>query len=200
MRYIDIITESVPTSIEFKQWFAGSKVVDKNGQPLRMFHGTYREFDLPLQQFTHFGTVDAATERMFGKSKNSDMLHFRPTARLYPVFLSIKNPYTFTDLKNTGYSDVLRKMFRDEIIQPQELDELKKSIITNKSSWISKSYLPINNKWKNPIFLQKICGGFIIERLSKFGYDGLKYKNNFEDIGSISWVTFHSNQIWHEFQ
>jgi hypothetical protein len=46
MRYRDLLKESPQTGFKpgFEQWFAGSKVVDKSGQPLVCYHGTFRDF------------------------------------------------------------------------------------------------------------------------------------------------------------
>ena len=39
----------------------------------------------------------------------------------------------------------------------------------------------------------------IIDKLLNLNYDGIKFTNNSEDRGSISWVPFVNEQIWPEF-
>ena len=203
MRYLDIICESIPSSPEFLAWFKGSKVVDKNGQPLRMFHGTKAKFELPFQSFTHFGTSTASNTLLYGKlfpfmsdyknhnafAKNSTSIHYN-NARVYPVFLSIKKPYIYTDFRNNGYADILRKMLKDNIITRDDVEELRA---------VPSFGAPLPG-WGNANFLHRECGDFIIKTLTQLGYDGLRYKNKWEDLNSYSWVVFSPDQVWHEFQ
>jgi hypothetical protein len=43
--YYDIMRESFNKEQEFLEWFGGSKVVDSNGKPLLVYHGSRVEFD-----------------------------------------------------------------------------------------------------------------------------------------------------------
>ena len=178
MRYIELF-ESIPTSLKFKEWFAGSKVVDKNGQPLRVFHGTDGDFELPLQQFTHFGTYNASNSILGGY--NNDNIGNK-NLRIYPVFLSIKNPFWFKDNDDTGVYDVMISMQFAGFFKKRDIDSVK-----------------IHRKWRTPEGKKKL-NSMIIKILSAAGYDGLVYENSVEDKGSTSWVVFNSNQIWYEFQ
>lgn len=36
MRYFEILREDITQTKTFKKWFAGSKIVDTNGRPLRL--------------------------------------------------------------------------------------------------------------------------------------------------------------------
>ena len=49
MKYIELF-ETIPTHPRFREWFDESKVVDENGQPLRVFHGTNKVFELPFKK------------------------------------------------------------------------------------------------------------------------------------------------------
>jgi hypothetical protein len=75
----------------FKAWFAGSKVVDRNGEPLRCFHSTDADFDT-FHPASHFGTARAAKNRAAERRK--------PGARTIPVYLSIKNPLRIFQLSD----------------------------------------------------------------------------------------------------
>lgn len=87
---------SVENSPEFKRWFGDSKVVDKDGKPLVVYHGTESDFDVfdedkirrPGYGFGfHFaessGLAGAYSKQGYGANKN-----------VMPVYLSIKNPFT----------------------------------------------------------------------------------------------------------
>jgi hypothetical protein len=87
-------TASVPTvagnvrSPEFRQWFAGSKVVDKDGEPLTVYHGTdavFSTFDAGKQRAGDFGKGFYFTD-----SKSSDG-NFGE--HVIAAHLSLQNPY-----------------------------------------------------------------------------------------------------------
>jgi hypothetical protein len=67
---------------EFQAWFQGSKVVDGNGRPLILYHGTtapdFSTFD-DGNDLIHFGTESQANRRLSGTSRRFDV--FNDTAR-----------------------------------------------------------------------------------------------------------------------
>ena len=72
----------------FKAWFGQSKVVDKEGRPQVCYHGTSARFD----EFKgkrgshlgfHFGTAEAANERLEDTQKSDSARHGEPLVRLY---------------------------------------------------------------------------------------------------------------------
>jgi hypothetical protein len=84
---------------EFKEWFGdwinspetASKVIDENGEPLVVWHGTKEKsiniFDERVNSGTHFGTKQSAIER-----RNHTDYENKNSFTLIPVFLKIKNP------------------------------------------------------------------------------------------------------------
>lgn len=76
----------------FKRWFSHSRVVDENGQPLVVYHGTSRkftEFDLSFAGSNNdpgmWGKGFYFSDRMtMGKAYGSTLI---------PVFLSLQNPF-----------------------------------------------------------------------------------------------------------
>lgn len=78
------------TSPQFKKWFKDSKVVDKDGKPLVMYHGTEAKED--------FDIFDTERKSLAGKGswfsvKPSKSYASGEGARVIPAYLSIKNPY-----------------------------------------------------------------------------------------------------------
>lgn len=76
----------------FDKWFKGSKVVDDNGKPLVVYHGTRTPID--FSEFisgSHFGDNEAANSR-------ARVLGFGSNERVLPVYLSIKNPKEVEDV------------------------------------------------------------------------------------------------------
>ena len=84
----------------FKKWFAESKVVDADGKPLVVYHGT------DLGNFSSFDTSQTgASWFAVDPSYASDhaMYKYRPTVdkklitnpKVYPVYLQVNNPFDF---------------------------------------------------------------------------------------------------------
>jgi N12 class adenine-specific DNA methylase len=102
-------SDAGPTeSAAFKRWFGDSKVVDDSGNPLVVYHGTSRSFDTfnaALQGDT-FNNVDVDVPRdgfWFASEParsdwyaNTAAANDGGSANLMPVYVSLKNPYTYT--------------------------------------------------------------------------------------------------------
>jgi hypothetical protein len=105
----------------FKKWFEGSKVVDKEGKPLVVYHGTtHGGFTAFSTKFdgAHFGTKEQANNLLLDKEKARQNLfkrakQFNDTLTeeeyfkdsllgkkdaIMPVYLSIKNPKEVRDV------------------------------------------------------------------------------------------------------
>lgn len=112
---------------EFKQWFGGSKVVDEQGQPLVVYHGSPKRFTKFDKEYTG-ATTDAGylgDGFYFGGRGHAAMYANMPRDRgwdadedkewvgepfipvgakgaLYPVYLSIRNPLVLNEKSNPG--------------------------------------------------------------------------------------------------
>lgn len=83
----------------FWKWFGSSKVVDKNGNPLIVYHGT------PDRDFTEF---DPTKPKLHRKNEDIGGIYFttnqmvagnyRNDGRIIPVYLKIENPLDITQL------------------------------------------------------------------------------------------------------
>lgn len=87
----------------FKRWFGDSKVVDENGDPLVMYHGTQADF-----QFFEYGKIGSrfpvsrgfyftsrpsrASAYATGIAGHLDPSRTLPGANMVPVYLSLQNP------------------------------------------------------------------------------------------------------------
>lgn len=90
---------------EFKAWFGDSKVVDDNGKPLVVYHGTAADFT----EFSHAAayTGEGASQSGSGfyfttereSSSNYASMKGVDTGVVYPVYLSIKKP-VFIDFRD----------------------------------------------------------------------------------------------------
>lgn len=101
-------------STEFKEWFGNSKVVDEEGNPLVVYHGTRSEFE--SFSFEHGGerTNDESGYVEWSKTgfhfttskdyaKNQAEGGEETSGNVIPVYLSIKNPLEITDRDWTQY-------------------------------------------------------------------------------------------------
>ena len=124
------IAQSEPALRNFYKWFGDSKVVDSQGRPLVVYHGTDAEFD--TFDISHFGETDSGD---FGRG-----FYFTADKRyaeyyggqIMPLYLKIENPYKTsiwgyvdTDLKQKqGYDGVL--VWTQETVFPRSKFETQK--------------------------------------------------------------------------
>lgn len=165
------------TEVGFKNWFKDSKVVDANGKPLVMYHGTQAmspgiglEADTEFTEFrrySHFGDSDTANEFATSKQLESGDEPIEH-GRMYPVYLSIQNPLRITD--SGGYHDLVT---------------LKRDIV----SALAKTGVP--RAKLDTMFKYSTVDAMLREH----GYDGLVYKNIVEGPGTDSWIIIDPGQV-----
>jgi len=96
LHHFDVNKPATPTDTpEFKNWFKDSKVVDKEGKPLIVYHGTDKKFnEFSTEKIGdigfHFGTKEQAEK--FTNEKG----------RVLPVYLNAKNILTVPDIFSRG--------------------------------------------------------------------------------------------------
>lgn len=157
----------------FWKWFGDSKVVDKHGDPLVVYHGTREKFD----QFRrvddadfgfHFGSLDQAETRLERTAK-----HYRgKPGRILSVFLSIQNPLRTKDAINWGNAYAVWK-----VVDRATKGALGEFDFTNLDETAGENGLML-----------------IGSDLRNLGYDGIVYKNGVEGDGD-SWIAFRASQI-----
>lgn len=104
MRYSEFFTENIDIeSPEFKRWFGASKVVDRRGKPLRLYHGTSARFD-QFFPWSHFGTTKAANDRLADLDQDD--------AHVIPVYLRIEHPLRVSDAEASDEATLLNAMVR----------------------------------------------------------------------------------------
>lgn len=100
----------------FKQWFGDSKVIDSNGEPLIVYHGT-------IKVFNEFNTTDFGAllgkGSYFTASESEARQYSGQGTRIVPAYLSIENPYyvdspmevipSRSDMLDKGYDGVIYK-------------------------------------------------------------------------------------------
>lgn len=97
----------ITDSPAFRDWFGESKVVNEKGEPLVVYHGTYKDFSKFEMYKTETASSFAGLEGFFFTPNSeyaSDMVggekprqHFnKANPRVLPVYLSLKNPKVVT--------------------------------------------------------------------------------------------------------
>ena len=185
---------------EFKAWFGdwendpanASKVVDENGEPLVVYHGTPRgSFNIFIEK----GLVGSLLGKGFyftndldkAKSYSERGIGNDPDPHVFEVFLNIRNIYSFKNklsrdliLKNkTQDSDL---SFNDVLID-DEYDE--EGFELNKKEILLKKYYSTEDEWDSAEFLSYFIDKSYV--LNSLGYDGIVLGNEI--------VCFSSNQI-----
>lgn len=171
---------------EFHAWFDGSKVVDENGKPLVVYHGTQGSFEA-------FNGIAWVTPDKELAVEYSDMGGFngRPTGarRVIAAYASIKNPFN-SDL---GLPSVLsfREFAVGAMDQAQEAGSLTREQADATQQIISEVDA------KNPASIEKhnMWNGeltpYTVRMLDALGFDGIE----FNEDGIQTFGALRSEQI-----
>jgi len=143
---------SAPTTPEFKRWFGDSKVVDKDGKPLVVYHGT-KAFDDYSEKEGEAISQFAGIPNWFAEEPYTASGYAGAQGTMYPAYLSIKNPLV---IKNFDMNDDVE--FAYTLAKKLGVD-------------IDTLYLPRNAKAYNVVSSPQF-----IEAAQNAGYDGIQVK------------------------
>ena len=182
-------------SAEFKKWFGDSKVVDENGKPLVVYHGTVAaDFSTFIRQISanqlddlgfHFGTnyqAEARLENTAQRKAASAGRGLRTSveggdylgARTMPLYLSLSNPLKLPDTGTWTIGSVASFL------------EISGDSVTSLTSSQKRHIKEMNRADQST--------GDLRTYLESLGYDGVVYRNRHEG-GGDSYIAFQSNQI-----
>lgn len=165
---------------KFTRWFGRSKIVDEDGAPRIVYHGTTVDFDSfrtkkrnPALGF-HFGSVSQA-EWFAGYDERSRTSR---GSRILPCFLRIENPLRMPDVFNRGLDgaiEVAYWLFREGAIQK----------IVYARVCRAKSAREADDR--------------VVIAIEALGYDGIVYENVHEggtwNTNEDSYIGFQAQQI-----
>lgn len=100
---------------EFKKWFAGSKVADKDGKPLTVYHGTDQPFDRVDMSKGAQGTFWLTTDKSAVERGESGATS---NAHILQAHVSIKNPAGWDEYEKKSIDELIRDGY-DGIILPE---------------------------------------------------------------------------------
>ena len=198
----------------FKSWFGdfenssetSSKVVDENGEPLVVFHGTkekFFEFDKnkTKESVFHFGSMVSATERV--------KYSYGSVSEIMPVFLNIRNLartgdfFEGKEFNSNNVEDYIERFNdREHLIEENRLIQRFQNIIKGVSPKIYDFYSEISglNGDKLDVYFKDILNRLVkvnqqLDYNKNKEIEGLVYKNTEEGIGTDSYIAFNPNQI-----
>jgi GGDEF domain-containing protein len=177
---------NVTFSPAFMRWFGGSKVVEPDGSPMVVYHGTRGDFSTFMESVYgegfHFGTVRQANARI-GMSPaalrgyKSGPGDHHEGANVMPVYLSIKNPIRLPDMDSWPSADSwLKRISEIPLDVRDDIRALIKDKVRSQRFYFMRS---------------------VIELLESKGYDGIVYQNEHEakSARGKSWMAFKKEQI-----
>ncbi len=103
----DRIAKSEQALRNFYKWLGDSKVVDEQGRPLVVYHGTNAEFD--TFDITKFGRTDSG---LLGVGFYFSPVKFEAGTyggNIMPVYLKMKNPLYVSNIDKKTYDLILEK-------------------------------------------------------------------------------------------
>jgi hypothetical protein len=173
----------------FRQWFGNSKVVDKRGQPLRVYHGTqkdFQEFKSETGMMYFSKTPKYASE--FATNSYIKSSVDNPQKSVMPVYLSIQKPLDLLKYKNEIIS---RYEFAREL-------ENQAGININQNSLKSAPWGNDNDNDVRAWQWIRFNSNYLREQLKSRGFDGifmyeLAYTGE-KQIKDIAYVIFDSIQ------
>jgi len=203
-------------STAFKKWFGDSKVVDENGEPLVVYHGTDKDFE----EFSVGKNVDRK-----GREKNpfylGELGSWFTAKTVYPADLkrakrlSSKIKEMEQEYKNRPDMEPYIDSYRRDLKRAEKprvsegYDEGGAEFMASAFSGTSKA----ENRQVYPVYLS-INNPFIVygeeiyslediskERLQKQGYDGIRIVESMTDGNVVrdDWVAFKPTQIKSQF-
>lgn len=157
----------------FKQWFGDSKVVDDQGEPLVVYHGTDTAEDFSAFDTMDFGswfgenpyTANGYTEKSGG-----------PSPRVMPVFLRIENPILIPE-------DI-------DLSDDVTVEEALNRINDENATTFEPSDIGFASDYEGNAF-EFLASDTFIELLKTTGFDGIGAYEG----GSLTWNAFNPNQI-----
>ena len=165
---------------EFKSWFGdwendpknASKVVDDNGEPLIVYHGTIGKFNIfdfnKADLGFHFGTYEQAKDRSETKIAPKGYKQ-----SIEPYFLNIRNLFVINDALQFEYpQSYIADLHERKILTEQEINKNGLKGLTTKKS-------------------NEIIRNLLIEKYENVGF---KYENKLEGDGN-SYIVCEPNQI-----
>ncbi len=164
---------------EFKAWFGDSKVVDENGKPIVVYHGSR---DIEFDEFKDNGVAKwfASNPKLTELYSSSKGYKFDAPGTI-PAYLSIQNP---VDLRTL---DIKTEVTLKELLSYAKI-ELSESDMEDVLGDISEG-----KKYRGWMWIQQRAE--LVNKLKSLGFDGVIQSEGRGDLESVTWGVFDPTQI-----
>jgi len=190
----------------FARWFGSSKVVDEDGNPLRVYHGTTADFN----EFKPGNPSAAGAGIYFAENPEvaNNFSEFRDSGKTYPAYLSIEKPFDFSGANSISEAEGLIEVAKK--VSPESFDsssafgryaepDYKRHLKEGASGGVVDGF----TVWDS---LRQAVGKENVNKvLSAAGYDGIIHdtrdgagtpaRAGEESNDGIVWVAFSPSQI-----
>jgi len=181
----------------FKKWFGNSKVVDKDGKPLVVYHsGMFDETQDAVPAINgegfHFGTKTAAETRDTGKRiddfiKDITLEQVENENGDLRWYWSADGLDSYDVIGGEGFvTENAAQLSAEDFAKDQEFSDVDPMPMT-------KAYLSIQNPKR--VKDQGENWTAAVAKAKAEGHDGIVYRNEFEDKGKDSYIVFSPTQI-----
>jgi hypothetical protein len=146
-------------------------------------YGEEREERARPELGIHFGTVKAANDRL---GYNHNVKNWKEWKRLHivPAIIKAQNPFRLPDLGTWKADNIAYGLKNSSLIKRSLIDEAM-NVPASPLPW--KEYYDWDREVKQINNLRDL--------LEREGYDSIAYRNNIEDPGSISYITWRPNHV-----
>lgn len=171
----------------FKKWFGDSKVVDGNGKPLVVYHGTEYDFD-EFEANNASTDYDFPSGMYFSSSRNIAKTYTSPKPDIVmPLYLKIENPLVL-DANGRNYNDFYDELY--SVVRGMDKDVYDGIIINNiRDNWsqnddggeVATTYVTFNPEQIKSVNNQ---GTFDESNSNIYYQGGSNYQEQLEDVKS----------------
>jgi len=172
-------------SADFLKWFKGSKVVDQNGAPLMVYHGTsgsvFDSFQTPA-----FFSPEIQAANYYALYFRADEFQTPRGARIIPVYLKIANPMRLKGKKGSLAFIALaqRAGVKIDVIEHQD------------GSWsFNTDEIQAVSNYDGTNLNDLIYSERVRSQLLKEGFDGIEAWDTIENTEPTIWVPISKYQI-----
>lgn len=144
-------------SAAFKSWFGKSKVVDEQGAPMTVFHGTGatvgEDFGFDYKFIGHHGSAEGYGF-YFTTDENTATGYQKEDGSLVKAYLSLQKPMPLKQkpFSKAALKNILKRMVKKEIEQfPDETPDYRDSFLSNYADTYGQSYDQALNEAVNMI-------------------------------------------------
>lgn len=210
-RFGDAVAENGrPVWQNFTEWFGDSQVVDADGNPLVVYHGTDEEFDVfemnrPARRAVMFDEREVESQGSFFSEDEADARSYG--RNVMPVYLSVQNPFIQPDYIPISSRDpeavqLAQRAWEDAeyILEPLIYEDAQGRRLIDYNNGISATEVDPDGEWIGKLFVDGkidwdvLDNPDVVARMKERGYDGARVNEPNDESGS-SWFVVRDVQV-----